>query len=101
MQMDAYIYLRKKQKLIKDATVHYDSALEGEDLLMACLEQVLDSWDLSRPLILQRHCRDLENFGRAIFKKDDFVDSFPFDQLEVELAARPDGIQEDYFYEFF
>ena len=79
----------------------YDSALEGEDLLMACLEQVLDNWDLSRPLILQRHCRDLENFGRAIFKKDDFVDSFPFDQLEVELAARPDGIAEDYFDEFF
>ena len=101
MLMDAYIYLRKKQKLIKDKNVTYDSALEGEDLLMACLEQVLDAWDLSRPLILQRHCRDLENFGRAIFKKDDFVDSFPYDQLEVELAARPDGIQEDYFDEFF
>ena len=100
MLMDAYVYLRKKQKLVKDKNVTYDSSLEGEDLITACLEQVLEGWDLSRPIILQRHCRDLENFGRVIFKKDDFVESFPFDQLEVELAARPDGIPEDYFDEF-
>ena len=100
MLMDAYVYLRKKQKLVKDKNVTYDSALEAEELITACLEQVLEGWDLSRPIILQLHCRDLENFGRVIFKKDDFVESFPFDQLEVELAARPDGIPEDYFDQF-
>lgn len=100
MLMDAYIYLRKKHKLAKDKNVTYDSALEGEDLIFACLEQILDPWDLSRPIVLQRHCRDLEDFGRVIFKKDDFMESFPYDQLEVELAARPDGIPEYYFDEF-
>ena len=99
--MDAYVYLRKKHKLIRTSTVECPENLEPLDTIMTCLEPVLVPWDIPRPLILARHCRDLESFGRVIFRPSDFVEAFPYDQLEVELSARPEGIGDEFYDEFF
>lgn len=41
--------------------------------------------DLSRPVLLEKHYRDLKQFSRVVFKPDDFMESVDFDQFEVEM----------------
>ena len=87
--MDAYIYLRKKHKLVNTSTVSCPEGLAPMDTITECLEPVLVPWDIPRPIVLARHCRDLESFGRVIFRPS------------VELSVRPEGISEEFFDEFF
>lgn len=41
--------------------------------------------DLSVPVILTRHVRDLETFQRAVFRETDFMERIDFDRLDVEI----------------
>lgn len=41
--------------------------------------------DLSRPVLLEKHFRDLRQFSRVVFKADDFMEPVDFDRFEVEL----------------
>ena len=101
--MDAYVYLRKNHKLLKTMTVVCHDDASSYDKIMECLEPILVPWDIPRPILIERHSKDLDAFGRVIFRPSDFIESFPYDQLEVELSARPEGIPEDmsFFDEFF
>ena len=40
--------------------------------------------DLPRPMILGKHEREWEQFGHTVFGGDHFVESIPYDRLEVE-----------------
>ena len=101
--MDAYLYLRKNHKLVRIMTVACRDDAPAMDKILECLEPALVPWDIPRPILIDRHCRDLDAFGRVIFRPSDFIESFPYDQLEVELSERPEGIPEDMsaFDEFF
>ncbi|MBR6028104.1 MAG: hypothetical protein IKP40_03365 [Clostridia bacterium] len=41
--------------------------------------------DLSAPVWLPRHERDWRDFSQTRFSPDDFMESVPFDRLEIEL----------------
>ena len=41
--------------------------------------------DLARPVMLDKHVRELERFGRTAFLPNDFMESVPFDRFEIEL----------------
>lgn len=41
--------------------------------------------NLSRPVILTKHVRDLEQFRHTVFFPQDFLESVDFDKLEVEI----------------
>ncbi len=41
--------------------------------------------DVSRPVILKKHIRDLEQFGSAVFRPADFLEPVSFDRFEVEV----------------
>ncbi len=41
--------------------------------------------NLSRPVILKKHIRDMEQFRHAIFLPDDFMEPVDFDRFEIEL----------------
>ena len=99
--LDAYVYLKKKHKLLRDMRVSCEDSLPPQDAITACLEPVLLPWDVPRPVVLQRHCRDFEAFGRAIFRPEDFIEHFAYDALEIECVVRPDGIAEDFSDDFF
>ena len=40
--------------------------------------------DLSTPVLLPRHERDFDAFSQTRFLPEHFLDSFPYDRLEVE-----------------
>ena len=41
--------------------------------------------NLSRPVILKKHVRDLESFNHTVFRPGDFMEKVDFDRLEIEL----------------
>ena len=41
--------------------------------------------NLSRPVILNKHVKDLERFGHTVFFPQDFMEPVEFDKLEAEL----------------
>lgn len=49
--------------------------------------EAAQSLKLSRPVILKKHISELTNFGRAVFRWDDFIESVDFDRFVVELIS--------------
>lgn len=41
--------------------------------------------DLARPVMLDKHVRELERYGRTAFLPNDFMESVSFDRFEIEL----------------
>ena len=51
----------------------------------SALQDVFSSCDLARPVILLKHVRELKNFGRTVFKKNDFMEEIQYDAIEITL----------------
>jgi hypothetical protein len=61
-----------------------DVIINADDF-MSALILVCEHFDLAKPIMVQKHYREVEQFNRTIFYSDDFVESVPFDTLEVEI----------------
>ncbi len=55
------------------------------DTWNAILTEVCHSFDISRPLLMEKNLRELKEFGITVFKKPDFIDDFRYDKLELEI----------------
>lgn len=72
--------------IIKSITVTWPAKTAGdvedwsEPFAKLCHEM-----DVSRPVILKKHVRDLEQFGSTAFRPADFLEPVNFDKFEVEL----------------
>ena len=69
--------IRIGEKLIKDAVV------ESQDFKGA-VNLICDKFDLSKPIILEKHMNEIKNFNITVFQSDDFVESVKFDSFEIE-----------------
>ncbi|MCR5808833.1 MAG: hypothetical protein K6G56_04660 [Clostridiales bacterium] len=65
-------------------TVQAKSAYEVTDWSEP-FSRLCHKMNLSRPVILKKHVRDLEQFGHAVFFPADFLEPVDFDRFEVEL----------------
>ena len=65
-------------RIVKNETVPFDGSL------LDALNALCARMDLPRPMILPKHEREWEQFGQMHFTKDHFVESFPYDKLEIE-----------------
>ena len=74
---------KKNQKTRAQMIVPLRSAAQ-EDVLEA-LDELVKGLDLSRPLILEKHERELKEYGRTAFLARDFVEPVRFDRLDVEI----------------
>lgn len=78
--------IRKDNHTVADAVavVHARSAYEvgdwGEPFAELCRKL-----NLSRPVILNKHIRDLERFSHTVFFPADFLEPVDFDRFEAEL----------------
>ncbi|MCL1963945.1 MAG: hypothetical protein FWF69_02655 [Firmicutes bacterium] len=68
----------KKQRIARSETI----AL-GNDVI-AALGSLCAKLDIPRPLWLEKHTREWEQFGQTSFSKDHFMESVSFDRLEIE-----------------
>lgn len=72
--------LIKGQKILRQETVPCDP----EDLQPA-LDVLCRALDLPRPLWLQKHTREIAEFGHTSFRADHFMEPIAFSRLEIEL----------------
>lgn len=70
-------------KLKTEDRILRDTIVAGDDLKSA-VAAVCDVFDLSKPIILEKHLNETEAFNRTVFYPDDFIESVSFDTLEVE-----------------
>ena len=88
-------------KIQSDVVQEFSSArpsdLKGWTEVISSLCQTLE---LERPVILDKHIRELNQFGRTLFRPADYIDSFPFDALEIEVFPEPKNEAEER-YSFF
>ena len=76
--------LHKNNKIIKSKTAVSENA-ESSCAFLECLEQIYHDLDLSEPLWISKHQRDIANFRHVKFFPDDFIDPVNFDWLEIEI----------------
>lgn len=49
------------------------------------LSELCQRLDLSRPVVLQKHLTDLQQFSRVAFRASDFMEEISFDQFIIEI----------------
>ena len=84
-----WIRLMKANKSIRDV-----SAIADRNEPEEALREVLPTLDLSQPMWMPRHKADWEEYSFTHFLPEHFVDSVPFDRMEIryifpENAAKP------------
>lgn len=85
--------LRIWGKLIRNGkTIAADTCeSEAEDMseaLLECLEHFGRKFDIETPMWHSLHTKQLGNFQKAVFTKDDFIDRINFDRFELQVLER-------------
>ena len=80
MATGIWVRLMHKNHILRDAAV--DCA---HNEWQTALDTACRQLDMPRPLILARHERDWEQFNQARFLPEHFMESVPFDRMEVEF----------------
>ena len=52
---------------------------------MPIIHELCQALDLSRPVILEKHIRELGQFSHAAFRQSDFMEPVRFDRFEIEI----------------
>lgn len=67
-----------KNRILRSETVEWTGDfLESLSALCAAL-------DIPRPLLLEKHGREWSEFAQTSFTADHFVESIPYDKIEIE-----------------
>ncbi len=79
-------------KLFTDNRMLNDIVIENNDLTLNRTKKVFDAvdevcreFDLSRPVWLDVNIADFKRISKTRFRADNFIDSFPYDYLEIQV----------------
>ncbi|MCR5426886.1 MAG: hypothetical protein K6E81_08665 [Lachnospiraceae bacterium] len=76
--------------MLQDLVIADDSADTRTHKIKRALDQVCLQMDLSHPVWLDSNIADFKRVSKTRFTQDSFVDSIPFDYLEIQV------IEEDF-----
>lgn len=76
--LQLWVRMIRKHRIIRSETAPFDGDLQET------LGELCTRMDIPRPLFLGKHEREWAQFGQTAFSKDHFVESVPFDKLEIE-----------------
>ena len=79
--MKYWVKLKQEDIILQHTTV------EAPDFAGA-LGAACSAFDLSKPIVCEKHKSEMERFSRTVFYPDDFVDSVSFDTMEIEIITR-------------
>ena len=79
------------------ATLHNDKRITAScraesseqntaDAIAECLGAVCREFDISEPVLLKKHARELVAYRRTRFFPDDFIDPVSFSKMEIEYS---------------
>lgn len=76
----------KNHKITGSYLYHSADKFDTNDFLQYMTE-ICHEMDIPTPVILSAHIRNYSVFNIAKFRKADFVESVPFDMLQIENAS--------------
>ncbi len=84
--MRAWGTIHKKNKIIASAKAHSDN-VDVSEALNECLEGIYKDLDISEPVWVSKHAKELSRFSRTKFLPSDFIEAVSFDYLEIEFST--------------
>lgn len=83
--MRAWGTIHKKNKIISSARAKSDN-IDISEALNECLESIYKELDISEPVWVSKHAKELSRFSRTKFTSADFIEPVNFDYLEIEFT---------------
>ncbi|MDO4835593.1 MAG: hypothetical protein Q4B07_03950 [Clostridia bacterium] len=71
-----------QSEVVREFSLARPSDLEG---WMPVLHELCQALDLSRPVVLEKHVRELDQFSHTVFRSSDFMEPIRFDRFEIEI----------------
>lgn len=68
----------RKHRIERSETIEVSGDLQHD------IGELMNRMDLPRPLFLSKHERDWTQFGQTAFTRDHFVETIPYDKIEIE-----------------
>lgn len=75
-------YEKIRSEVVREFPLARPSDIEG---WMPILHELCLALDLSRPVLLNKHVRELNNFSHTVFRCADFMEPISFDRFEIEI----------------
>jgi hypothetical protein len=79
--------MRYWAKIKTEDVIREHTTVEAPDFA-AALIAICNAFDLSKPIVCEKHKAEMNNFSRTVFYPDDFVDAVNFDTLDIEIISR-------------
>ena len=84
--MRIWAKILKDNRLVSDMTVeNNDAALNRTRKIYASLDEVCYSYNLSKPMWLDKNIKEFKKNSRTRFTQDNFIDAVDFDYLEMQV----------------
>ncbi|MCD8053621.1 MAG: hypothetical protein LUF00_06195 [Lachnospiraceae bacterium] len=71
--------------LLRDTVIVMDGTQSRTKKVLGALEQVCVEFDLQVPIWLDSNIREFQRRAKTRFSQDNFVESVPFDYLEIHV----------------
>ena len=73
-------------KIVKNMTIeNSDSSLNRTKKIFSAIAEVCYTYDLSKPIWLDKNINEFKKNSKTRFTKDNFVDDIDFDSLDIEV----------------
>ena len=73
-------------KMVKNMTIeNSDSYLNRTKKIFSAIDEVCYTYDLSKPIWLDKNINEFKKNSKTRFTKDNFVDDIDFDSLDIEV----------------
>lgn len=83
--MKIWARVMTRQRIEADCVQAFDARPTDADGWETVLHELCKPLDLSRPVLLEKHFRELARFDRTAFFPSDFMEPVPFDRFELEI----------------
>lgn len=78
--------IRKDHKIERDVVLEFPmSRPETVEGWAELIGEFAREFDLSRPVVLSKHVRELGKFGHTTFRAADFMEPIDFDRFAIEI----------------
>lgn len=75
----------KNNNLLKDKTVINEEQDTRTHKVFKAIEEICYEFDLEKPIWLDSNIEDFKRHSKTRFTKDNFIESIPFDYLEIHI----------------
>ncbi len=77
--------LFQENHMIKDTVIEDNSLDTRTHKIFRAIDEICIKFDVSHPIWLDSNITDFKRFNKVRFTTDNFIDTFPYDYLEIHI----------------